>query len=105
MQTLPPCCLKHETLKVAFIKILEKFGSFAFCLVFFLTTCNAIVVDGGVVLRGVLVDVHLVHLRRLAQLGQLGLWDVGEALRLERLQVGQVLACRWTKIYFRQLPG
>ena len=48
-------------------------------------------------LRGVLVDVHLVHLRGLAQLGQLGLWDVGEALRLERLQVGQVLACRWRK--------
>ena len=58
-------------------------------------TCNAIVVDGCIVLRGVLIDVHL---GRVGQLGELVLWDVREALGLKGLQIGHVLTCEFKSI-------
>ena len=42
-------------------------------------------------LGGVLIDVHLVHLGGVGQLGELVLWNVGEALGLQGMQVGDVL--------------
>ena len=55
-------------------------------------TCNSIVVDGCVVLGGVLIDVHL---GRVSQLSELVLWDVREALGLKGLQIGHVLTCKF----------
>ena len=68
-------------------------------------TCNAIVVDRCVVLGGVLVDVHLVHLGGVGQLGELVLWNVGEALGLQGMQVGDVLTwgCKCISIIWKDI--
>ena len=58
-------------------------------------TCNAVVVDGCVVLGGVLVDVHL---GRVGELGKLVLWDMWKALGLKGLQIGHVLTCKFKSV-------